>query len=130
MDAGASYAKDGRRNPTKRRAGPASFSLDIRPSTQEYKVCKWLGDTQCLEGGAFNHRQRCRSSRREALWHCYAVPQPCSVRCDKRLLILSRRGDHIRPGCITGYPETIPLCLQSLACGNFLARRSDLVELF
>jgi hypothetical protein len=31
---------------------------------------------------------------------------------------------------ITGYPETIPLCLLSLACGNFLARRSDLVELF
>src|ERR1700704_4087977 len=107
MDAGASCAKDGTRNPTKRRAGPASFSLDIRPSTQEYKVCKWLGDTQCLEPGAFNHRQRCRSSRREALWHGYAVPQPCSVRYDKRLRILSRRGDHIRPGCITSNPEVI-----------------------
>src|SRR5260370_32195185 len=79
IDAVAFCAKDGRRNPTKRRAGPASFSLDIRPSTQEYTVCKWLGDTQCLEPGAFNHPQRCRSSRREALWHDYGVPQPCSI---------------------------------------------------
>jgi hypothetical protein len=51
------------KKPDERRAGPASFSLDIRPSTQEYRGCKWLDDTQCLEPGAFNHRQRCRDCR-------------------------------------------------------------------
>jgi hypothetical protein len=33
-----------------------------------------MGDTQCLEPGAFDHRQRWRSSRREALWHGYQMP--------------------------------------------------------
>jgi hypothetical protein len=43
MDAGVSCAKDGRSNPANRRASPASFSLDIGPSTQEYKSATgWL----------------------------------------------------------------------------------------